>query len=139
LGGLRLRAEYSDTSCNFTRGTPEFDCAYRNAIYPQGYAYRLRNLGHSIDRDGRMTSVAGMLALPRDQRISFTLRSLDLNRGGGDHPLIGVPATVEDVELRYSWPARIGKIDAAVGYQGADPGSLVESDVRGYLIWQQGF
>jgi capsule assembly protein Wzi len=56
LGGWRLRTEYSDTACNFSRESPEYGCAYRNAIYPQGYAYRGRIIGHAMDNDSRAES-----------------------------------------------------------------------------------
>ena len=54
VGGWRLRVEYTDTACNFSREAPNFDCAYRHPIYPQGYAYRGRIIGHSMDNDSRM-------------------------------------------------------------------------------------
>jgi hypothetical protein len=139
LGGLRVRAEFSDTACNFTRANPEFDCAYRNAIYPQGYAYRGRNIGHSIDRDGRMYSTSVQLAKSLDELIGLTLRRIDLNRGGGDHPISAVPLTIDDVELRYSRPLWSGRVSLGLGYQRANESSDLESGARGFLNWQQGF
>ena len=64
FGGCRLRAEYADTACKFTREQPAYNCAYRNGIYPQGYTYRGRIIGHSMDNDSRMFSLGGF-ARPR--------------------------------------------------------------------------
>jgi hypothetical protein len=139
LGGLRVRAEYSDTACNFTRETPEFDCAYRNAIYPQGYSYRGRNIGHSMNRDGRMYSAAALLTGPRNTLVGMTFRRIELNRGGGDHPIIGTPLSIDDVELRYSRPFEFGLVSVSAGYQRADAASDLDSGARGFLSWQQGF
>lgn len=139
LGALRVRAEYADTTCNFTRSTPEFGCAYRNAIYPQGYSYRGRNIGHSIAGDGRMVSASALLTRADDSVAGLTLRRIDLNRGGGANLISGVPLTVDDVELRYSRPLGSGRVSLGVGYQHANESSDLESGARGFLNWQQGF
>jgi hypothetical protein len=70
LGGLRVRAEYGDTACNFSRESPEFGCAYRNAIYPQGYTYRGRIIGHAMDNDSRMFALAGLVSRPNGDVLS---------------------------------------------------------------------
>ncbi len=121
LGGWRLRAEYADTACNFTREAPEFDCAYRNAIYPQGYAYRGRIIGHSMDNDSRMYSLAGLLTRANGDVLSLTLRRVELNRDGGAHAISDVPLDLDNVELRYSRVFGVGKVSVGVGYD--DPAS----------------
>jgi hypothetical protein len=139
FGLLRARVEYTDTTCNFTRETPEFDCAYRNAIYPQGYTYRGRNIGHSIDRDGRMYSVGMLLTRPSGEHMALTLRRLQLNRGDGPHPISDAPLEFEDVELRYSRQFGFGNVRVGIGYSNADGSSRLDPGVRGYMSWQQGF
>ncbi|HET7812208.1 MAG TPA: capsule assembly Wzi family protein, partial [Steroidobacteraceae bacterium] len=49
IGGWRVRVEYADTTCIFLSSEPEYNCAYRNTIYPQGYTYRGRIIGASMD------------------------------------------------------------------------------------------
>ena len=115
LGGWRLRAEYADTACNFSRETPEFDCAYRNAIYPQGYAYRGRIIGHSMDNDSRMYTLAGLLTRHNGDVLSLTLRRIELNRDGGPHAISEVPLDLDNVELRYSRGFGAGKVSVGVG------------------------
>jgi hypothetical protein len=141
MGGdsWRLRAEYSDTACNFSREQPEFGCAYRNAAYPQGYAYRGRIIGHSMDNDSRMYSLAGLLTRQNGDVIGVTLRRVELNRDGGPHAISDVPLDVDNVELRYSRGVGAGKISVGVGYE--DPATTAGSSsrVHGFAVWQQGF
>lgn len=139
LGGFRVRGEYSDTACNFSRETPEYNCAYRNAIYPQGYAYRGRIIGHSMDNDSRMYSIAGTLSRPNGAVLSLTLRKVELNRDGGPHALSEVPRDVDNVEFRYSGALGAGKISAGIGLNDPDPRTGESSRVHGFVVWQQGF
>jgi hypothetical protein len=138
-GGLRLRAEYADTTCTFTRQDPEFNCAYRNGIYPQGYTYRGRVIGHSLDNDSRMWTVGALLGRPDGSSFGLTLRRAEINRDGtGDHAISAVPLTLRNVELRHSRVYAFGRINVGLGYddrEGGDSGSTV----RGFLNWQQGF
>jgi len=139
LGGWRLRAEYADTACNFTRQEPIYGCAYRNSLYPQGYAYRGRNIGHTIDNDSRMLTVAGLLTRVNGDVLSVALRRVNVNRDGGAHPISDVPLDLDNVELRYSRVLGVGKIGVAIGFQ--DPATGVESSsrVNTFVTWQQGF
>jgi hypothetical protein len=138
-GGWRLRAEYSDTACNFSREQPEFGCAYRNSIYPQGYAYRERIIGHSMDNDSRMLTVGGLLTRANGDRISLTLRKVELNRDGGPHSISDVPVDLDNVELRYSRGVGAGTISAGLGYDHPAIDADSSSGVHGFVSWQQGF
>jgi hypothetical protein len=132
LGGYRWRAEYADTACIFNSPEPQFGCGYRNSIYPQGYTYRGRIIGHAMDNDSRMYSLAGYLSRPNGDVLSLTLRRVELNRDGGLHTISDVPLTLDNVELRYSRVFGAGKVIAGVGFDDL-------SDARGFLTWQQGF
>jgi hypothetical protein len=138
-GGWRLRAEYSDTACNFSRETPQFGCAYRNEIYPQGYAYRARIIGHSMDNDSRMFSLAGLLTRSNGDVMSLLIRRVSLNRDGGEHAISEVPLDLDNVELRYSREFGAGKVSVGLGYE--DPAITADSSsgVHGFAMWQQGF
>jgi len=135
----RLRAEYTDTACNFARQSPEFDCAYRNSIYPQGYAYRGRIIGDSMDNDGRRFTVSGLLNMSNGDFVSVTLRRVQINRNGGMHSISEVPLDIDNVELRYSRGLGAGKISVGAGYE--DPSSRPDesSGVRGFVTWQRGY
>jgi hypothetical protein len=137
-GSWRLRGEYADTTCAFTQQDAQFDCAYRNALYSQGYTHRGRLLGHSVDNDSRMTSAEALWARPGGDAWMLSMRKIDLNRDGGPHAISDVPRKINDVELRYSRDLGAGRISGAVGY--GDGSSINDnSALRGFLTWQQGF
>jgi hypothetical protein len=139
FGGWRMRAEYTGTACNFTRQDSEYNCAYRHPIYPQGYAYRGRIIGDSMDNDSRRYTLAGLLNLSNGDLFSLTLRRLELNRDGGAHAISDVPLDVDNVELRYSRGLGASTVSIGIGYE--DPATRVDSSsgVHGFLSWQQGF
>jgi Capsule assembly protein Wzi len=139
FGMIRVRGEYADTTCEFTRQDPQFNCAYRNAIYPQGYAYRGRIIGDAMDNDSRSYSLAGLVNRPNGDVLSVLLRRLEINRDGGPHAISAVPLDLDNVELRYSRVFGFGKVSVGLGYD--DRTSTLDSgtSVRGFLTWQQGF
>jgi hypothetical protein len=137
--GWRLRAEYTDTACVFTRQTPELDCAYRSSIYPQGYAYRGRIIGDSMDNDGRRFTLAGLLNIANGDFVSATLRRVQINRNGGTHTISEVPRDIDNVELRYSRWFWGGTISVGVGYESPATRPNAPSGARGFVTWQQGY
>jgi len=138
FGGWRLRAEYTDTTCNFSRQQPEYNCAYRNSIYPQGYAYRGRIIGDSMDNDSRRYTLGGLVNFANGDFLSVTLRRLEINRDGGNHAISAVPLDVDNVELRYSRGFGVGTVSVGMGYE--DPAARPDSSsLHGFVIWQQGF
>jgi hypothetical protein len=139
VGGLRLRAEYVDTTCVFTREDPQFNCGYRNSLYPDGYVYRGRVIGHSLDNDSRMLSLGGLLTRANGAVFSLTLRRAEVNRDGGDHAISNVPVDFDNVELRYSRGLGAGKLSFGVGYLSASGSDDAGSRVHGFAGWQQGF
>jgi hypothetical protein len=139
LGGFRMHGEYADTACNFTRRTPLFGCGYRNSIYPQGYTYRRRAIGHSMDNDSRMYSLGVLVVRPGGEHLSLLVREVEMNRDGGEHFISAAPIDVSDVEFRYSRDTGFGRFSLGVGYQ--DPAFSPDEGrgMRGSLTWQQGF
>jgi hypothetical protein len=138
-GGFRLHAEFTGTACNFSRQTPTYACGYRNRIYPQGYAYRGRIIGHSMDNDSRMYSLGGSLTRANGNTLSMLVRTIEINVDGGDHAISDVPQDVYNVELRYSRGLGAGKIYAGLGYQDPALRSDWSSDLHAFVNWQQGF
>jgi hypothetical protein len=138
LGTFRWRVEFADTTCVFTHESPEFNCAYRNAVYPQRYAYRGRIIGYSTDNDSQSKSFSGMLVRPDGSQYSLGLRDLDLNRDGGPHTISTVPLRLRNVELRHSRELGNGRISVGAGFDDL-AGTAAESEVRGFLSYEQGF
>jgi hypothetical protein len=139
VGGYRIRVEYADTACVFNQ-EPEFNCAYRHNVYPQGYAYRGRIIGHSIDNDSRMLSVAGLLTRDNGDVVSLEFRRAKINRdGSGTHAISDVPVDLDNVELRYLRGLGGGKISFGVGYDNPAISAEASSGVHGFMTWEQGF
>jgi hypothetical protein len=140
FGLLRVRAEYADTTCEFTRQVPRYDCAYRNSIYPQGYTYRGRVIGDSMDGDSRSYSLAGLMNRPNGDVLSVLVRRLEINRdGGAPHAISSSPVDLDNVELRYSRVLGFGKVSIGIGYDDRTATSDSGTTVRGFVVWQQGF
>ncbi len=139
IGTWRLRAEFNGTACNFTRQNPEYGCAYRNSLYPQGYTYQGRVIGSSLDNDSSMFTLAGLLSRPDGETLGITIRRAQINRDGGGHAISEVPLDVDNVELRYSRGLGVGKIGIEIGYEDPPTGQDSTSRIHGFVTWQQGF
>lgn len=144
LGSWRMRAEFSDTACSFTRNVPQHDCAYRNSLYPQGYNFRGRAIGHALDSDGRMSAISALLVRPSGTVWSVIARSVELNRDGGTtdptHTLSPMGASELD-NLEFQLEARRlgGTLALSVGYDSVARSATVESGARGYFRYSRDF
>jgi hypothetical protein len=148
LGSWRLRAEFADTACTFTRSRPDFDCGYRNGLFPQGYTYRGRVIGHAMDNDGRMVAASALLVRPSGGTFSLLARKVDLDRGGAapdaTHALAAGPAGIRNIELEYTRALDLrgiggGRLRVGLGYDDRTGAVRNEADVRGFVEWRQGF
>ena len=142
-GSFRLRGEYADTACEFSRHKPAFDCAYRNGIYPQGYSYRGRIIGDAMDGDGRMYSFSALLVRSTGDSFSLLARRVDLNRGGSQpepaQALAVSPAKLKNVELQYNRGFALGQISVGLGFDKATGTVIGSAGKRAFLQWRQGF
>jgi hypothetical protein len=140
-GSWRARFEFSDTACSFTRRAPQYDCAYRNGLYSQGYTHRGRLIGHGLDNDGRQYTLAGVLVRPSGVAISVTLNRIELNRDDRpDAAHLRSPAGAEElsnieVELTGAWIG--GDWTVGVGYDDAS-GPALPSTARGFIRYSRG-
>jgi hypothetical protein len=142
-GSYRMFAEYADTTCNFARRRPLFNCAYRNELYPQGYTFRERAIGHALDADGRMLAIGGVLV--RTNGASWTLRArrIELNRGGAvpaaGHTLSPARDELRNLELQYNRAFAWGELGLGAGLDDFQGPSNNGADLRGFLQWRQGY
>ncbi len=143
LGSWRLHVEYADTSCSFSHSEPEFDCAYRNALYPDGYAYRGRAIGHALDTDGRLSAAGMELVRPSGETFSLLVRSMELNRAGAVpdpvHHVSPGPDDLENIELQYNRPLARGELRLGAGYDRHGDRVPETSETRGFIEWRQEF
>jgi hypothetical protein len=142
-GSHRLHVEYADTSCNFSRARPLFNCGYRNSLYPQGYTYRGRAIGHALDGDGRMYSIGLQLTRPQGDSWSLLGRKADLNRddvmGDPAHPVSVTRNALRNLELQYNRHFPRGELGIGLGLDDYAAPVRTRSDVRGFVQWRQGF
>jgi hypothetical protein len=143
----RLGFEWANTRCGGTEnGEKLWDCAYNNNIFNvEGYRYKGRPLGHSIDGDGDSYGL-------RYQRIDASARSLlallrysRINEGGvvpdTRHSVAPGPEDWWSLDLTYRWPLPAGWIEANVG---ADHRAREWNDTsamlpRFWVSWQHEF
>jgi hypothetical protein len=137
-GSARAYLEYADATCNFSRERPQFDCAYLNGLYPQGYRFRGETIGHSIGADSRMLALGLVLARPQGAGWSLRVRRLELDR-----PAPGqVGSTGEelrDLELQYNRAFAWGELGFGLGVDDVDRPASAGSSLRGFVQWRQGF
>jgi hypothetical protein len=105
-GSYQIHVEYADTSCDFSRQRPQFNCAYRNSLYPQGYTYRGRVIGDALDGDGRMYSVGALLVRPGGASWSLLAQKAQLNRDAltpePSHTVSPSRDDLKNLELQYN-------------------------------------
>ena len=141
-GTWRARFEYADTSCNFSRRNPQFDCAYRNGLYPQGYTYRGRGLGHSLDSDGRMLTLGLVLARPSGTTWSASARSVELNRDGALDPVHALSplgaSELDNVEVQMDTAWFGGALSLGLGYDDYSRAPGNSGKARGFVRYSRG-
>jgi hypothetical protein len=142
LGSWRAHLEFSDNTCTFSRQNPQFNCAYRSGQYPQGYLFRGRGIGHTLDSDSRMLSVGALLVRPAGETWAVALRRADLNRGGAAdavHAWSPVPADLTNVDLDYSRSFAWGRLQVGLSFDDNESPSADGSQARGFVSWRRDF
>ncbi|MFK8016111.1 MAG: capsule assembly Wzi family protein [Gammaproteobacteria bacterium] len=141
--GARLDAhvEFSDTTCQFYESSKLFNCAYNNSLFPNGYRYRDRPIGHSTDNDARQVAVGASLRTRNDARYSASVRYSELNRGGSPdlgNALSPVPSDLINVELSHErdWFGGIVTVGVGIDAASGQVGGLDGNDVRGFVEWK---
>ena len=139
LGSYRLHLEAADTTADFL-GDPRYDYAYEHFIYKDGYRYRGRSLGHSLDNDGRLYSLGGVLARDNGDAWTVLIAHAELNRGGGvdnRNTVSNMPADLYDLEVGYERSLGPGRLQLGLGYENIDPQSGGgEEHARAFAEWR---
>ena len=141
-GSWRVRAEAVDTTCIFTRQKPAFDCAYRNSLFYQGYTFRGRVIGHGLDNDSRMASLAAILVRPSGESWTLTLRNAKINRSGFvpdiTHALSAGPSKLRNLDVQYNRDFKLGALRVGLALDNYS-GARTDSSARGFVEWRQRF
>ena len=131
-GSYRVRAEYGDTSCSFSHSEPEFDCAYESTIYTDGYRFRGRSIGHSIDSDSRLTTVGALYVASNGASWELRARTADLNRDATteevNHTVAPLATALDSIYLLYRRGLWGGRITAGLGFERQEIESLSSSE-----------
>jgi hypothetical protein len=144
LVSYRAFVEYAGTSCRFYQSTANANCAYNNAIYPSGYRYRGRAIGHTADNDADLYS-AGIIAVePDGDTWDATLRFGELNNEGppdNGNSLTPTPADYAQVEVSYTTAMKAGTLRLGAGlsrFEDKLTGST-DDDSRLFVEWRVAF
>jgi hypothetical protein len=145
VGGLahRTHIEVADTTCReggFGFSDKKPNCAYNHPLYPTGYRYNKRVMGHSIDGDGRSYSVGSTLVQAAGHTWNVTLRYMQINGEGSPdprHTLSATPQDRADVQVTHERLTRFGRFHLGVGYSYVDDeaSGTDSSDFTGFIRW----
>ena len=138
----RVHVEAADTTCGL-QSDPQYGCAYRHAIYTDGYQYYDRSIGHAIDGDSRQLAMGAMLVDGDGSSLELALQAAKVNRKGANpvHSVSLAPEDIASVDLHYRRMLFRGDLRVGIGYEERDaegPGGR-EEDFRGYLQWSGRF
>ena len=142
----RTHIEVAETICReggFGGSNKKPDCAYTHPLYPTGYRYNQRVMGHSIDADGRSYSLGSTLVESDGHTWSVTLRYMQINtvsfNGNPDpnHSLSPTPQDRADIQLTHVRSTLLGRIHIGIGYSYLDDEATGAntSDITGFVSW----
>jgi len=145
IGGLshRTHVEVAETICReggFGFADKKFNCAYRHPLYPTGYRYNERVMGHSIDAEGRSYSLGSTLVQSAGHTWNVTLRYMQIKMVGRpdpSHSLSATPQDRADVQLSHERYTRFGRFHIGIGYNYIDDKETATdtSDLAAFIRW----
>ncbi len=122
LGGgrsYRIFAEYSETTCSaLTDSDPNFRCAYNHSIYRDGYRYRGRPIGHSMDGDGVMFSLGGLWVDASGNTWQVLGRRIEVNRSNDRRNTVSpVKQDVYTLEVSHTRDFGFSQLTVGLGHE----------------------
>ena len=135
-GSYRIHLEATNTTLNFYDDPPRFDSAYEHFIYTDGYRYRGRTIGHSIDNDGEMYSLGVVLTQEHGSYWNFLLRRIRLNTGGIRANSVSTGNdSLWSLSLNRQWDSAMGEFNFGVGYDTYDSDAVLDDEGTVFLRW----
>jgi len=145
IAGLshRTHIEVAETTCReggFGFSDKKPNCAYNHPLYPTGYRYNKRVMGHSIDGDGRSYSLGSTLVQSAGHTWNVSLRYMQINVEGSPdsrHSLSATPQDRAEFQISHERHTRFGRFHVGVGYQYIDDeaSGADTADVTAFLSW----
>lgn len=113
---LRLTGEYSDTLANRSfPGRERPGSTYNQFIYVDGFTYRERAIGHSLDGDSRLASFSATLIDRANRSFRLAVRHADINGDGrGRNSVSLTREKINLIELETDWPTQWGDLRAQI-------------------------
>jgi hypothetical protein len=136
----RVHVEYADTTTDFL-GDDQFNTAYEHAIYTDGYRYRGRAIGHTLDNDSRLLTLGGTLLTAEERRWSVLLQSGEINRDDREaapHTVSSNAADIWNMEVGHVRALGPGNLTVTLGFERFDDlhDSVVDDSVSFFMQWQ---
>jgi len=137
----RWFAEFTSTSCDFWKSDVIFDCAYEHLVYQDGYRYRGRPIGYTLDNDARIATLGMVLLDAGSTTWQAYVRSGSLNRGGSvtnSNSVSRLPRKLTNFEVLRVHDSRFGRLEFGVGYDyfGSNNAEPSSNDVRAFIQWR---
>jgi hypothetical protein len=135
---LRGHVEYANTKVKWYNSEAEYDSAYSQGIFTEGYRYLSRNIGHTADGDSETTSVMLSLITGEGARWSALVRSGRLDRcctPGANSAISSGPSKYKSAEVSWEAAVRGLDIDIQLGYEEQTPVSA--GDAKGMFGFLQ--
>ena len=116
-----------------------YDIFYDSAVYPDGYRYRNRALGHSLDNDARLYSVKVMFTDDRNRSLYAAYHRAMLNRNGirGGNTVSGSAENINigQIGLMLPWDKSMVRFDLTVQDDKPDTPGSKETSFSALASW----
>jgi hypothetical protein len=115
--------EWSDTLAIKFLGSRRYPGSfYNNFIYTDGFTYRDRALGHSLDGDSELLTAGLSVTDSHNRRYYGTYRHVDINKSGlASHRISANRESFDSLEAGIEWPTPYGDISLEARYDGDAP------------------
>jgi hypothetical protein len=134
---LRSHVEYANTKVKWYNSDIEYDVAYTQSIFTEGYRYHGRNIGHTTDGDSESVSVMLALTTGEGGRWAALARRGRLDRcctPFANSRITNGPSRYTSGELSWEGRVRAFDVGAQVGYQKqASEGAGDSEGIFGFL------
>jgi hypothetical protein len=139
----RAHVEYADTACDFHSSPPDFACGYRHSIYTDGYQFRDRSIGHSLDGDSEQLAFGAILVNGDGRSWEIAGQSAKVNRAsaGPLHSVARFATRIGSADVYHRRLLLGGGLKLGIGYEerSSSVTGLKTNDLRGFAEWSRQF
>jgi hypothetical protein len=135
---LRTHVEYANTKVKWYNRQIEYDVAYVQGIFTEGYRYRGRNIGHTTDGDSESASVTLSLTTGEGHRWAAQLRKGRLDRcctADYNNLISSGPSDYQSGQISWEGDLHAYGVGIQLGYEKQKPASA--GDAKGVFGFVQ--